>query len=381
MNTQVDLREAVDQQVNVLLEEYVKQVVGQHTYQIQDQITQRLDGIADDVVKKVALVLKAMNTKDDLKESIDQQVNALIDTHAKQVVGQYTFKLQKQITQRLDVIIEDVVKKAVHTAPFPQASIPANSIDWENFKIDPQLLGTLPRQCLGIEDLSDTGINLTIMNDAVVVETQLVTKQVVADNITVTNLNITNTEQPWIAAITKNVVENLVLPDPTEQITAIGGRIENRVNELASQINRTTEMKELDVVGEAYLSGVLYTGPGNKRVGINTMEPSDALTIWDQETEVVIGRHSNQESYIGSRRRQSVNIGANNKVGIKIDSEGTVKINKLELIGRTIDISETVPGDPAKKGDIRLNSNPASGQPIGWVCLDGIRWSGFGVIQ
>lgn len=381
MNTQDDLRQAVDQQVNSLLEDYVKQLVGQQTFQIQDQITKRLDGIVGDVVDKVELVLTSMNTKHDLKQTIDQQVNALVETHVKQLVGQYTLQAQKQITQRLDLIIEDVVTKAVHAAPFPQASIPATSINWENFKIDSQLLDKLPTQYLGIEDLSDKGVNLTIMNDAVVVETQLVSKQVVAENITVTNLNITNTEQPWIAAIIKNVVENIILPDPTEQITAIGGRIDIRVNELADQISHSTEMKELDVAGEAYLSGVLYSTPGNKRVGINTMDPSDALTVWDQETEIVIGRHKNQESYIGSRRRQSVNIGANNKVGITIEPDGNVKINKLTLIGRTIDVSETVPGDAAKKGDIRLNNNPSSGQPVGWVCLDGNRWSGFGVIQ
>ena len=49
--------------------------------------------------------------------------------------------------------------------------------------------------------------------------------------------------------------------------------------------------KELEVTGESLLSDVLYTTPGNRRVGINTMDPSDASTVWDQETEIVIGKH------------------------------------------------------------------------------------------
>jgi hypothetical protein len=126
---------------------------------------------------------------------------------------------------------------------------------------------------------------------------------------------------------------------------------------------------------------VLYTTPGNKRVGINTMEPSDALTVWDQETEVVIGKHASQEGYIGTRRRQDLNIGANNKVGLKIRSDGTVSMDKLELLGRTIGSSKTIPGHAAKKGDIVLNDNPAVGGYVGWVCLDGIRWAGYGKIE
>ena len=142
-----------------------------------------------------------------------------------------------------------------------------------------------------------------------------------------------------------------------------------------------TELKELDVAGEAYLSGVLYTTPGNKRVGINTMDPSDALCVWDQEAEVVIGKHANQEGYIGTRRRQALNIGSNNNVGIKISPQGEVEINKLNLCGRTIGTSDHVPGEAAKQGDIKLNTRPQNGQPVGWVCIDGNRWSAFGIIE
>ena len=129
------------------------------------------------------------------------------------------------------------------------------------------------------------------------------------------------------------------------------------------------------------LSNVLYTTPGTKRVGINTIDPSDALTVWDNEVEVVIGKHKAQEGYIGTRRRQDINIGANNKVGITVRSDGSVAINKLQLMGRVIAQSDTVPGEARKKGDITLNTNPQIGSPIGWVCLDGLRWTGFGKIE
>jgi hypothetical protein len=148
------------------------------------------------------------------------------------------------------------------------------------------------------------------------------------------------------------------------------------------QVNAArNQLNELEVSGEAMLSDVLYTTPGNKRVGINTMEPSDALTVWDQETEVVIGKHKTQEGYIGTRRRQDLNIGANNQVGITVRSDGTVALNKLELQGKVISSGDTIPGHAAKRGDIVLNTKPAVGGYIGWVCLDGLRWAGFGKIE
>jgi hypothetical protein len=68
-------------------------------------------------------------------------------------------------------------------------------------------------------------------------------------------------------------------------------------------------------------------------------------------------------------------------VGIKINTDGSVNIDKLNLFGKTIGVSDGIPGDAAKRGDIRLNRQPDVGKPIGWVCVDGIRWSSFGIIE
>ena len=103
--------------------------------------------------------------------------------------------------------------------------------------------------------------------------------------------------------------------------------------------------------------------------------------MWDQETEVVIGKHANQEGYIGTRRRQELNIGANNNVGLKIRNDGTAILNKLVLQDKNISSNDSIPGHAAKRGDIALNTKPDVGGYIGWVCLDGIKWTGFGKIE
>jgi len=76
-----------------------------------------------------------------------------------------------------------------------------------------------------------------------------------------------------------------------------------------------------------------------------------------------------------------LNIGANNKVGIVVRSDGSVVVDKLVLNDRAITTSNSIPGTAAKRGDIVLNTQPEVGKYIGWVCLDGIRWAGFGKIE
>mgnify|MGYP003639913641 FL=1 len=375
MSTHTDLRQAVDQQVNSLLEDYVKQLVEQQTFQIQEQITNRLDGIVGDVVDKVEVMLTAMNTKHDLKQTIGQKVNKLVETHAKQLVGEYTFQAQKQVRTRIDEVLEKVIRDTVENIDFAEGSIPPSSIDWSAFSISKQNVQGY-RDLSSIEDFSNT-VELTILDGAVVAENSLITNTITTEDITV-NGNI-NINEPAFNAISDRILSRVPAASAPKDYSP-------EINELSKRITKAeskphSNFKELEVTGEAILSDVLYTTPGNKRVGINTMDPSDALTVWDNEVEVVVGKHKSQEGYIGTRRRQTVNIGANNKVGITVNSNGTVGIEDLQLMGRTISGGDNVPGHAARRGDIVLNNKVKQGDCIGWVCLDGLRWTGFGKVE
>jgi|TARA_R110002126_G_scaffold241604_1_gene384972 hypothetical protein len=370
------IQQAVNEQVNDLLKERVSQAVEESD--ISGSVTQYLQRRLDNpnfksfVGDQILTSVSGLNVNGEVINLIEKQVQTTINTQIPAI--------QKLVRERVDSILLQTIEQLVRSFSFPESSIPAKSINWENYSIDSQLISNLPKPNPGIEDISDR-VNLTVMNDAVVVETNLVSKHIEAENITVTNLHLKNTHQPWIGAIAKHVEQNVRQHDYSVDINKIAVKFDEQVNKIRGDIKRSTQLKELDVSGESYLSGVLYTTPGNKRVGINTMEPSDALTVWDQEAEVVIGKHASQEGYIGTRRRQAVNIGSNNNVGIRITPVGEVEINKLNLCGRTISTSAGVPGDAAKQGDIRLNTKPQNGEPIGWVCIDGNRWSSFGIIE
>lgn len=316
-----------------------------------------------------------------INDTIKQHVNSVniseaavarLEQNGQKILQSQMPRVVQLVHDRIDSVMSQTVEQKLKNLSFPERSIDPKLIDISKLSITRDNISDFGNTD-GIEDIA-TRVQLTVMDDCVVVEDRLITQTLQADTLIVKDFA---TDQPWYATMKQDVLASIPKSETPKDWSFKIAEMDAKI-----QINADrNQLKELEVSGEALLSDVLYTTPGNKRVGINTMEPSDALTVWDQETEVVIGKHANQEGYIGTRRRQDLNIGANNKVGIKVRSNGTVSIDKLELLGRTIGSSKTIPGHAAKKGDIVLNDNPTVGGYVGWVCLDGIRWAGYGKIE
>jgi len=320
-----------------------------------------------------------MSAQAAFKDSLDEQVNNLLESYVKDVVNRNFYLINKHLTERIDQVLKASISEKITDWEFPECSIPSTSINWQDFRLSTSAIQGY-KNLTGVEDLSNS-VELTILDGAVVAENSIVTKHVSTDSLEVaselklSDLTFNSLRDRIVNTI--NIPEIPKIPEQKDwsfKIAELDAKIE--VNQ-----SRQEHLRQLEVSGEALLSDVLYTTPGNKRVGINTLDPSDALTVWDQEVEVVVGKHANQQGYVGTRRRQDLNIGANNKVGIVITSDGNVRIDKLRLMGRTISESDSVPGFAAKTGDIVLNSKPKPGAYIGWICLDGIKWSGFGKIE
>jgi len=316
-----------------------------------------------------------------INDTIKQHVNSVniseaavarLEQNGQKILQSQMPRVVQLVHDRIDSVMSQTVEQKLKNLSFPERSIDPKLIDISKLSITRDNISDFGNTD-GIEDIA-TRVQLTVMDDCVVVEDRLITQVLQADTLIVKDFA---TDQPWYATMKQDVLASVPKPETPKDWSFKIAEMDAKIQVNADR----NQLKELEVSGEAMLSDVLYTTPGNKRVGINTMEPSDALTVWDQETEVVIGKHASQEGYIGTRRRQDLNIGANNKVGIKVGSNGTVSIDKLELLGRTIGSSKTIPGHAAKKGDIVLNDNPTVGGYVGWVCLDGIRWAGYGKIE
>ena len=367
------IQEAVNEQVNELLKQRVGEAVQQLDIPaaVNKYLQTRFDNpnFRQFVGKQVLESVEGLN--------VSGQTLKLIDTKVNNAINSQVSAIQQLVRNRVDLILTQTIEQLIRSFSFPEASINPSAIEWKDFKFDISLVsGSHTHK--GLEDLADK-VELTILDDNVVVENNFITKQIKADSILTNELSVGQGFWNEIETLVRRsipVYESFDSKPLEDKLTDL----QQEVNEVRVQ-NKHPQLKELEVSGESLLSDVLYTTPGNKRVGINTMDPSDALTVWDQEAEVVIGKYKSQEGYIGTRRRQALNIGSNNKVGIRVDPDGKVQIDKLVLAGRNIGVTKGLPGDAAKKGDIRLNEDPKPGDPIGWVCIDGIRWSAFGRIE
>lgn len=307
------------------------------------------------------------------KISISDTAISRLETKGQQVLQQHMPQVISVVQERLDGVLSDAVDQKLKTFAFPKQSIDPKLIDVSKLKITRENIQDFGNTD-GIEDLAQD-VQLTVMDDCIVVEDTVIAKTVQVDTLIAKDIAM---DQPWVTQLKSDILMQVSKPvaqkDWSWDIAQVDAKIDVAVK-------RQSKLKELEVAGETLLSDVLYTTPGNRRVGINTMDPSDALTVWDNETEVVIGKHKTQEGYIGTRRRQDLNIGANNKVGLTVRSDGSVKIDKLTLLDRNIASEKNTPGFAAKRGDIVLNDNPNVGKFVGWVCLDGLKWAGFGKIE
>lgn len=112
----------------------------------------------------------------------------------------------------------------------------------------------------------------------------------------------------------------------------------------------------------------------NKRVGINTTAPRSALSVWDSEVEIDIGKRSANTAQIGTSKAHDLAFITNNQEQLKIDKDGLVSVNKLRVGRNRISTHNATPGWSGIKGDVVFNFNFKPGGPFAWICLGDFRW-------
>ena len=146
-----------------------------------------------------------------------------------------------------------------------------------------------------------------------------------------------------------------------------------------SQLQSLGVVRDLQTDGEALLSQTLYVS--NHRVGVNTMDPNTALSIWDEEIEIGIGKQTHNTARIGAARDQSLIIGSNKQDNIILTPDGVTAISKLRLGNMMFSSSAMPPQYDAPRGTVVFNEVPSLGGPLGWVSLGNARWANFGIID
>lgn len=281
-----------------------------------------------------------------------------------------------------------------------QEKLLASNIQWNNYKLSG---GLISGGC--IENFSSTGIidqandiELVIRDEEVVIENTAIVRELnVVENVTIDGtltVNGTITGENDFVDTVRNSVQEQVLQTVTEKIDLLqfdqnselkfGNNVMLTRNTLGNSVTESNLrsfgiVKELEVSGEASIADTLMvTATG--RVGVNTMEPDSALTIWDEEVKLSVKKLSKRIGHIGVANQQGLSLGIDDASDLMI-SDGQVQINKtLKLKDRSIDYAKNIPGHADVVGSIRFNSSPKSGEYAGWICLGDTRWTGFGKI-
>ena len=260
----------------------------------------------------------------------------------------------------------------------------------------------------GIDDRA-TGVAVTVLDHATVVENNLFTQDLTVEGTATINgnLNITgavNEDSEFyrnlINSATTSALSNMNrgLFDSYsslvfEQIKTDGLNLskiklndaevitDNRLGSTIINSNLQTLglLKELQVVGESIFAETLYVTP--KRVGINTIEPSGALAIWDQEVEIVAVKKSADTGSFGTPRQQRLVLTANNKENIILETDGSATINELRMGSMKFSVAAQPPNYVGERGHVVWNTNPNPGGPMGWICLGASNWANFGIID
>jgi hypothetical protein len=253
----------------------------------------------------------------------------------------------------------------------------------------------------GIQTQSKS-VELTVLDQHVVVENNLTAKDIVAvESITVNNLvvkgSINTDNQSWDALskqISKQTLEQLnaewkdsVVQQVAENISAQGidfdnvkingnflvehGKLSSGITE--SNLQTVGTLQKLTVSGNTLLNETVTVN--KKRVGINTQDPDMALSLWDEEVAISAGKFKSQVGFIGTTRKQALAIGINKTPAIEINEVGLTAIKQLQVGIHKISHGNEVPNYSGTKGDIVFNADPTVENPVfAWQCLGGFRW-------
>jgi hypothetical protein len=306
--------------------------------------------------------------------------------------------------------LASVIDHRLKEFDFPENSIKSTAIEQIGTISGDTIRGGIIREfgSTGIDDRA-TDCRVTIMDDVTVVENNLLTKDLTVKGDTVfegnlsLNGTIVETSPGFITVVNaateqlqQNLNDELFMKFSRHLYTEIhqhgldlshiklNGKdlvTDNRLGDaiLESKLQKVGVLQDLMVRGETLLHNTLYTA--SNRVGINTMEPNSALSIWDEEIDLNIGKLQKGVAQISSNRDQLLVIGTNGKKNLVLNTDGSVTMPKLQLGTTSISTAGSPPSSDAEKGSIVFNSNPSVGGPMGWVSLGQARWANFGIIE
>jgi len=408
--------------VDTLSQQILKEVSAKVDASLADTINRQLSAVnvaarVDAAAKSEAKVAAAQYQPN--LNAIDKQLaastKAIVDNisvSAKRLVDEViTTKINSiDFDQAIAAALALVIGQRLTEFDFPENSIKSTAIEQIGTISGDTIRGGIIKEfgSTGIDDKA-TDCRMTIMDDVTVVENNLLTRDLTVKGDTVfegnlaLNGTILETSPGFVTVV--NAASQQVQQGLNDELFTkfsrhlyteihqhgldlshikLNGKdlvLDNRLGDaiLESKLQKVGVLQELMVRGESLIYNTLYTG--SKRVGINTMEPNSALSIWDEEIDLNIGKLQQGVAQISSNRDQLLVIGTNGKKNLILNTDGSVTVPRLQLGTTSVSVSVTPPTNDAEKGTIVFNGNPSVGGPMGWVSLGQARWANFGIIE
>lgn len=368
--------------------------------------------------------IQARVDKFDFNKASEQELQKIVQTLTNQINRTLTDSANAQISnfvkQRLvQVDLHDSIQTVIRTAlgdtltagSFPEASIPHTSIDFKGFKTTGDCItgGIITNfGSTGIEDRA-TDVRMTIMDQAVAFERPVWGPELkIKGNVTVDGTLIVNgavaTNTPVFLKLVDQTSEAVRANLNTELFAGFSHTLFDKIRDEGIDLDKVTQngkevvsgnrlgyhiidtniqrvgvLNDLQTSGENLFVDTLYVT--QRRVGINTMEPTWALTVWDEEVELAVSKQSQDTAYIHTPRNQRLILGSNNRQNLILNPDGSIDVDNLRVGNVPMSSASAIPNYNAITGTIVWNESPAPGGPIGWVCLGATRWAKFGIIE
>jgi hypothetical protein len=372
---------------------------------VEQNIRTRLDqfnfvGTSDEQLQKIIAQLTDQINKN-LTSTANQQISSYINQKLAAV----------NVTEVIGSLVQNKVGSMLQSTSFPEKSISHNSVDFSGLRLTgDQIQGGIIANfgSTGIEDLS-TKVQMTLMDQATAFEGPVwapsvkVKGDVSLDGKLIINGEVSADTKGFLKLVeqTSQAVKTLLTDDLFSGFSDIifkkmqtdgidldkikqngrevvdGPRLGYHI--VDTNIKRLGVVNDLQTSGENLLSDTLYVTQG--RVGVNSIDPSAALSVWDQEVEVTVSKRSQDTAYIGTPRSQRTVLGSNGKDNIVLETDGSVEIENLRVGNVPMSSASAIPNYPAISGTIVWNETPAPGGPVGWICLGATQWAKFGKIE
>jgi len=339
-------------------------------------------------------------------QAVESNTATLMDEAVKNKIAVTNFN--DSLTNSISKILSDRISEFV----FPEQSINASALKFDGrYKINGDNIASGLIQnfsSTGIDDRA-TQVAITILDETTVVENNLLTKDLTVEGSMIINGEfIVNGSVPHESEFFKTLVHNAAtgviqridsnlfdnysrtIFDKIKNEGLDLNKITLNTNEVIkdntlgptivnSNLQKLGTLKELQVSGESLLAESFYVTKG--RVGINTIEPSASLTVWDDEIEITASKRQKDVGSLGTPRPQKFVLFANNKDNIVLDTDGSVTVNDLRIGSMRFTASDRTPNYVSERNHVVWNTNPNPGGPMGWVCLGGSNWANFGIID